>query len=244
MLKVLIKKWFSFLGHSTNNLSNSTVKVMENIDPSTLMRAREAWLGVMKPYTDSFGCIKLSHPAPMLTDKQVENCSLLANREAILHKMKKGGVIAEVGVQTGQFSRSILDICYPAKLHLIDLDLSSHSIQEKFQKEINSGIVELHQGDSSSWLNTFADHYFDFIYIDGDHIYEGVKKDVQAASSKVKEDGFLIFNDYTYWSPCECMEYGVIQAVNELCIEDNWQMVYFALGYYMYCDVAIKRQQI
>lgn len=213
------------------------------MDKATLMRAREAWLDIMKPYTNSFGLIELPHPAPMLTEKLVENCSLLANREAILHKMKKGGIVAEVGVQTGQFSRYILDICSPSKLHLIDLDLVSHSIQEKFQQEIGLGMVELHQGDSSSWLASFPDGYFDFIYIDGDHTYEGVKKDVQAAKSKVKEDGFLIFNDYTYWSPCECMEYGVIQAVNELCLEENWNMIYFALGYYMYCDVAIKRQR-
>lgn len=214
------------------------------MDQATLIRAKEAWLDVMKPYTNSLGVIELPHLAPRLTQKQVENCSLLANREAILQKMEKGGVVAEVGVQTGRFSRCILDICSPSKLHLIDLDLVTHSIKEKFHQEISSGIVELHQGDSSSWLASFPDGYFDFIYIDGDHTYEGVKKDTEVAKFKVKEDGFLIFNDYTYWSPCECMEYGVIQAVNELCLQENWQMVYFALADYMYCDAAIKRQRI
>jgi len=74
----------------------------------------------------------------------------------------------------------------------------------------------------------------------GVNLYQ-LKKDIEAGKSKVKKDGFLIFNDYTYWSPCECMEYGVIQAVNELCREDDWKMIYFAFGYYMYCDVAIRR---
>ncbi|BAT55525.1 hypothetical protein NOS3756_45130 [Nostoc sp. NIES-3756] len=239
MIKSFLRKIFSFLKNYINNTENQK---MEDIN-STLMKAKDAWFEVMKPYTDSFGIIKLPHPAPMLTENEVSKCSLLANREAILKKMKKGGFVAEVGVQTGQFSRSILDICSPSKLYLIDIDLTSYSIKEKFQAQIDAEIVELHEGDSSSWLARMPDSYFDFIYIDGDHRYEGVKKDVQAAKSKVKEDGFLIFNDYTYWSPCECMEYGVVQAVNELCLEDNWGMVYFALGYYMYCDVALQRQQ-
>jgi hypothetical protein len=108
----------------------------------------------------------------------------------------------------------------------------------------HSNILQLHEGDSSSCLKKFPDSFFDFIYYDGDHSYQGVKQDIQAGKSKVKEYGFLIFNDYTYWSPVECKEYGVIQAVNELYLEDGWEMIYFALGYYMYCDVALRRQQL
>ena len=54
-------------------------------------------------------------------------------------------------------------------------------------------------------------------------------------------DGYLIFNDYTYWSPVECIPYGVMHAVNELCLDEDWQVAYFALDPYMYCDVAIRR---
>jgi len=179
----------------------------------------------------------------MLTEKQIENCCLLADRNAVLQKMKRGGNVAEVGVLTGQFSRTILDLCSPSKLHLIDIDLTRYSIGEQFKNEIASGIVQLHQGDSSSILRDFPDDYFDFVYIDGDHSYQGVKRDIQAGNSKVKHDGFLIFNDYTYWSPVECVPYGVIQAVNELCLDGDWEMIYFALAYYMYCDVALKRRK-
>ena len=73
-------------------------------------------------------------------------------------------------------------------------------------------------------------NYIRAIYIDADHSYEGVKRDIQAGISKVKHDGFLVFNDYTYWSPAECLPYGVIQAVNELCLEGEWEMIYFALA--------------
>lgn len=212
---------------------------MENIDQS-LEKARIAWLSQMEQYKDQFGCIQLP-TVPMLTERHLENCRLLPYREAILARMRVGGITAEIGVQTGKFSRSILDICRPHKLHLIDLDLHSFSINEKFRSEINSGIITLHEGNSSIVMQDFPDEYFDFIYIDGDHSYEGVKRDIEVAKQKIKREGYLVLNDYTYWSPVECMRYGIIQAVNELCLEEDWEIVYFSLAHYMYCDVAIKR---
>ena len=208
-----------------------------------LPTATAAWFSALERYRNPLGAIQLPHPAQALTEKETENCRVLPDRNVVLQKMKRGGVVAEVGVQTGRFSRTILDICSPSKLHLIDIDLTRHSIDRQFENEIASGIAQLHQGDSSSILRDFPDSYFDFVYIDADHSYEGVKRDIQAGISKVKHDGFLVFNDYTYWSPAECMPYGVIQAVNELCLEGEWEMIYFALAYYMYCDVALKRRQ-
>jgi len=206
-----------------------------------LEKARAAWLEQMKDFKDVFGCIQLPF-TPMLTERHLENCRVLPNREAILQKMGVNPVAAEVGVQTGQFSKSILNACKPFKLHLIDRDLNSFSIYEQFKEEIDAGIVYLHGGDSSLIIQEFPDGYFDFIYVDGDHSYQGVKRDIQAAKSKIKNQGFLIFDDYTYWSPVECMRYGVTQAVNELCIEEDWEVIYFSLAHHMYCNVALKRR--
>jgi hypothetical protein len=213
---------------------------MQDIDQA-LQRAQAQWLQQMEDYKDAFGCIQLP-TAPMLTERHLENCCILPYREAILQRMRVGGIAAEIGVQTGRFSRSILNICRPSKLHLIDIDLHSFSIQEQFKSEIDAEVVHLHEGDSSTILRDFPDGYFDFIYVDGDHIYQGVKRDTEVAKHKIKENGILIFNDYTYWSPAECMQYGVIQAVNELCLEEDWEVIYFALAHYMYCDVAIQRR--
>lgn len=213
---------------------------MQNIHHA-LDKAQTAWLQQMQPYQDPFGCVSLP-TNPMLSDRHLENCRVLPHREAILQRMKLGGTVAEVGVQTGRFSRSILNLCQPKKLHLIDIDLQTHNVHGQFQSEIEAGIVQLHEGDSSPIIAAFPDGYFDFVYIDGDHTYAGVKRDLEAAKSKVKAQGYLIFNDYTYWSPAECMQYGIIQAVNELCIEEDWEIVYFALAHYMYCDVALKRR--
>jgi SAM-dependent methyltransferase len=195
----------------------------------------------MRAFRKAPGLVEL--PAgPMLTDRHLTRCQVLPDRVAMLRRMPTGGVAVEVGVQTGGFSRRILDICRPSRLHLIDLDLHSYSIAAAFEPEIKAGVVVLHEDDSAATLARLPDGECDFVYIDGDHSYDGVKRDIEAVRSKVKPDGFLLFNDYTYWSPCECLPYGVVQAVNELCIEDDWEMVYFGLAEFMYCDVALQRR--
>jgi hypothetical protein len=206
-----------------------------------LERAQSAWFKHMKGLKNELGIVILPDNTPELTATQLKNCRVLPNREAILLQMKKGGIVAEVGVQEGVFSKSILQICEPKELHLIDYSLTEFSIEKNFRSQIESGQVKLHESDSSLAISKFPDEYFDFIYIDADHAYKGVKRDIQAAKTKIKQDGFLLFNDYTYWSPCECINYGVVQAVNELCVNENWEMIYYAFGGYMYCDVAIRK---
>ena len=79
------------------------------------------------------------------------------------------------------------------------------------------------------------------MYIDGDHSYGGVKRDIQQAKLKVKPGGLLVFNDYICFSHEELLRYGVVQAVNELCIAEDWTFRYFVLERTMYCDVALAR---
>jgi hypothetical protein len=68
-----------------------------------------------------------------------------------------------------------------------------------------------------------------------------VRADATAAAPKVKPEGLLIFNDYIVWSHHENFGYGVVQTVNELCVNEGWRMVAFCLHEDMYCDVALKR---
>jgi hypothetical protein len=36
------------------------------------------------------------------------------------------------------------------------------------------------------------------------------------------------------------MPYGVVRAVNELCLNDDWEFAYLALGNFGYMDVALR----
>ena len=184
----------------------------------------------------------LVNPTP-LTDQHVRNCRLLVSREELLERLPKGGVAAEIGVQTGRFSELIHATTQPRELALFDLtdQLLRHPVRER------QG-VRFFVGDSSSRLQeNFPDEYFDFIYIDGDHTLEGVWRDVEIAKRKVKSDGFLVFDDYMLFSPYEDFApYGVVQCVNHLCVTENWELVFYAFrsDYAGYDNVAIRRMRV
>lgn len=185
--------------------------------------------------------------APMLQDCHVKNCRFVESRLKILEYLPKNSVVAEVGTQYGYFAEQIMAIAKPKKLHLLDynFDLFKAEISKKqkslVQEGIENGTVELHEGDSSTNLRSFPEEYFDWIYIDADHAYQGVCKDIQQGYTKVKAAGMMVFNDYTNWSVCEVMPYGVAKAINEFCIANNWELVFFAFQALGYHDVAIRK---
>lgn len=210
-----------------------------------LENARNAWLESLSAHKSSPQTVDLPHPARMLSDEFFEDCKLLADRSSILKQMPVHATVAEIGAKSGDFSSIILDICQPEELHLLGEDLHVNLLSNKFKSQISDGSVSLHHGNSSKNMrDIFSASYFDFIYIDGDHNYPAVKKDIQIASLKLKPNGYLIFNDYTYWSPVDCTTYGVMQAVNEFCWGNSWQARYFALAHYMYCNIAIQKPDI
>lgn len=53
------------------------------------------------------------------------------------------------------------------------------------------------RGSSIDILPTLKDK-FDFIYVDGDHSYEGAKRDLELSLPLLKEDGKIIVDDLQY----------------------------------------------
>ncbi len=174
-----------------------------------------------------------------LNDDRVRNCRVFANRRSMLLSLQKNKTWAEVGTYEGAFALEIHNICSPCELHLIDMDFSRVYAKNYVQE---SNIIKFHKGDSASTLGKFPDGYFDYIYIDADHGLLGVARDVDAAKTKLKSQGLLIFNDYIFFSHVDLMPYGVVPVVNSLCAEDGWEIVAFALHFKMYCDVALRKR--
>ena len=161
---------------------------------------------------------------------------MLPDFKAMAQELPKGAVVAELGTFEGNAARTILEGAEPRELHLID-----RSFAILRQDSLPDDVVRLHQGDSASTLGTFPDEHFDWIYIDADHSYNGVNRDIDVAKRKVKRDGLLVFDDYIFLSTTELVPYGVIHAVHELCIDDGWAFRYFALAPRMFCQVALAR---
>lgn len=142
--------------------------------------------------------------------------------------MPKGSTCAEIGVHKGDFSKRILKIVNPKVLHLIDpwkyetgesykfacyggiassqeaMDDKFRRVKKRFKTEINKGTICIHRNFSITAAKDFPDEYFDWVYIDANHLYEFVKK--------VKKGGFLAGDDYrkhAWWKG------GVKKAVDE-----------------------------
>jgi hypothetical protein len=86
------------------------------------------------------------------------------------------------------------------------------------------------------------DKSVDVFYVDANHTYESVSAELSIIKRKITDDGFIIMNDYIMnEAGFSNAPYGVIQATNEFMISENWEMTYFALQPYMYCDVVLRK---
>ena len=172
-------------------------------------------------------------PIKELQPQHISNLEVLANRQILLEKMPTGSICAEVGVDRGDFSRQILDIVKPEKLYLIDLwgdarynDDVMNEVRSKLSAEIESGQVEICRGYSHEVLAGFEDGSLDWAYIDTDHTYQTTKKELDVCATKVKSGGIIAGHDYVMGTWNAWVRYGVIEAVNEFCVDQNWEMVY------------------
>jgi Methyltransferase domain len=168
-------------------------------------------------------------------------------RAFLLAMLPKHSLGAEIGVHKGDFSQQIIEVVSPKELHLVDpwehqtsaiykdawyggkakagqneMDKRYSNVCNRFDKEIQAERVKVHRGYSNDILDRFPDEYFDWIYIDGNHLYEYVKEDLELSFRKTKSGGFITGDDYTsggWW------EGGVKKAVDEFAKNPAIQLI-------------------
>lgn len=186
-----------------------------------------------------------------LEQKHINNLTVLLNRKELLKRLPVNAVCAELGVDEGEFSRTILEITKPEKLHLIDAwgnpdryhDGLKIMVSEKFKTEIEKGQVEMNIGFSIEVANKFPDNYFDWVYLDTDHTYLVTADELNVLKNKVKPGGIIAGHDYIIGNWAGDCRYGVIEAVHELCVKENWELLYVTINKNEMPSFAIRRIQ-
>ena len=102
--------------------------------------------------------------------------------------------------------------------------------------------VRCEEGASWECLSRYPNQTFDLIYVDAGHDYDSVKKDAELSKEKIKPLGILVFNDYIKYSHWDDRYYGIIPVVNDLVVNQGFEILGFALQPDMYCDIAIRRR--
>lgn len=177
-------------------------------------------------------------------------------RRFLLEMFPAASVGVEIGVHRGDFSQAILDIVKPTHLHLIDpwkhepsptyerawyggraehgqeeMDERYAGVLARFDGEIGAGRVTVHRGQSDDGLRALADESLDWVYIDGNHLYEYVAQDLQLSLAKVKPGGLVTGDDYAeggWW------EGGVKRAVDELAAQGSARLVLVENGQFAF----------
>ena len=173
-----------------------------------------------------------------LNEETLRDAHVLPNRAATLKYMPQNTVCCEIGVAYGDFSTVILSECNPAKFYAIDYfsqdrpyslgdaennpylreNLSHQAWYEKrFQKEIDEGLLETRKGLSWEVLSQFPNDFFSYAYLDANHSYSCVAKDIEVLQYKIKSGGYIQFDDYCPYivNPMNMRFIGVSPAVNQ-----------------------------
>lgn len=187
-------------------------------------------------------------PKYELNEKHISNLRVITDREKLLELLPKNAVVAEIGVDKGEYSELILRITKPEKLHLIDMWSSKRyheklmkTVKNKFHKEISEKTIIINRGVSTEAVNGFEDNYFDWIYIDTGHSYETTAEELKLYSQKVKPSGIIAGHDFIIGNWDSGFRYGVIEAVYEFCVNNDWEIIYLTMEINNNPSFAIRR---
>ena len=162
------------------------------------------------------------------------------DRYYLLKNFPKNGSGIEIGVWKGDFTRRLLRQSIPSKVFLVDpytyypeferawfgnskfnqsgMDAVYMKVKSRFRRQIDKGKITFVRKESVEAAEQFEDGQFDWIYVDGNHMYEYVLKDLETYFPKLKVGGIIAGDDYNtegWWKD------GVTKAVKEFASKYN-----------------------
>lgn len=162
----------------------------------------------------------------------------------IVEKLPDNSEIVEIGCWLGKSTaymcKEIKESGKNIKYNCVDIwddnigiDFHKHStVYQKYIEELDDSLfnefkknmkdcgfidmINIIKSDSSIAADNFKDNSLDFCFVDGDHSYEGSKKDIEYWYPKMKKGSYFCGHDY-----CNIGERQVARAVDEFAEKHN-----------------------
>lgn len=182
------------------------------------------------------------------------------NQVSDLIKLMDSPKVCEVGVRHGGFLKFIVqdniseaygvDIWQNTTVNGQNDNLySQKELDQQYQMVLDLFLgnekVKIMREFSDKASESFPDEYFDFVYLDADHTYEGIKRDLNCWYPKVKNGGILSGHDYIDGDLTlrlgHSVRFGVVDAVEEFKKQKNIQESDFFLTSEQYATFFIKK---
>ena len=141
------------------------------------------------------------------------------------HRIKKGRIL-EIGRYTGG-STLLIAASIGDEASLVSIDICPQNDLELTKVLKKYGVSQRVQLIVEDANKVIIPGTFDLIFIDGDHSYQGVKKDFIKWHNQLDEEGYLIFHDA--WPGREnatCFE-EVYKLLQEILSENSYDLVEF-----------------
>ena len=226
---------------------------MKKILQRMIPRSIGEWVGVYRTYLHN-----VKENARLRNEQRhelqlchLQNLRVVPNRQQLIANLPVNGLIAEIGVARGFFSKLILETCNPQKLFLIDLwedesdseysEQALVSVKQKMADAIAKKQVEILRGWSGEMIERLPEYSLDWVYIDAAHDYASVVRDLDACRKRIKPGGFIAGHDYTIWSNNGMSRFGVVEAVNGFCLNYEWEMCFLTHESHRHCSYAIRK---
>lgn len=155
----------------------------------------------------------------------------IAAYRSIFEELPEGSRVAELGSYKGRSICSVADLILAKNMSIEIIDVFHRILEIDTYKKCFEGDapqsmqiftdnakrfgllgnMNVHALMSDEAAASYADHYFDFVFIDADHSYDAVMKDITNWRSKVKPGGILAGHDFDRHA-----HPGVVKAVESL----------------------------
>jgi hypothetical protein len=188
---------------------------------------------------------------PLHLDKSLLRAELTRNhrvssRHFLAEMLPKGGIGAEIGVFTGLFSAVLLDVAKPSRAYFVDpwweahgptypnwgnytdygrlsTEVAYRTAVRRIDSHAHNARTEVLVDYSTTFFTKMPDRYFDWIYLDSTHSYEGTVKELELIKTKLKSGGILAGDDWHNDSTHR--HYGITKAVLEAVSRGEYERV-------------------